>query len=128
MIKIDHIALYTTKLEEMKEFFVKFFKGKAGEMYHNQKSGFKSYFVTFDGGERIEIMTRNEVSKGEKEEYPCGYHHISFSVGGRECVDSLTKELNDAGYITLSGPRTTGDGYYESQISGPEGNIIEITE
>lgn len=128
MIKIDHIALYTTKLEEMKAFFIKFFNGKAGEMYHNQKSGFKSYFVTFDGGDRIEIMTRSEVSEKDKDEYPCGYHHISFSVGGREKVDSLTKELNDSGYITLSGPRTTGDGYYESQIYGPEGNIIEITE
>ena len=31
------------------------------------------------------------------------------------------------GYKVLSGPRTTGDGYYESCILGIENNQIEIT-
>ena len=43
-------------------------------------------------------------------------------------VDKLTSELGSDGYEVISGSRVTGDGYYESQIAGFEGNVIEITE
>jgi lactoylglutathione lyase len=56
-----------------------------------------------------------------------GYAHLAFSLGSKENVDELTARLNEAGYRVLSGPRTTGDGYYESVILDPEGNRIEIT-
>ena len=56
-----------------------------------------------------------------------GYIHIAFSVGSKERVDSLTAQLQTDGYEVVSGPRTTGDGYYESCIVGIEGNQIEIT-
>ena len=35
--------------------------------------------------------------------------------------------LKDDGYTVADGPRTTGDGYYESCVIGFEGNQIEIT-
>lgn len=35
--------------------------------------------------------------------------------------------MQEDGYEVVSGPRTTGDGYYESCIIGIEGNQIEIT-
>ena len=56
-----------------------------------------------------------------------GYIHIAFSVGSVEEVDRLTSEFREAGFEVLSGPRTTGDCYYESGIVGIEGNQIEIT-
>lgn len=56
-----------------------------------------------------------------------GYIHIAFSVGSKERVDSLTAQLKADGYEVVSGPRTTGDGYYESCVVGIEGNQIEIT-
>lgn len=56
-----------------------------------------------------------------------GYAHIAFSVGSAAAVDALTKRLREDGYEVISGPRTTGDGYYESCIVGIEGNQIEIT-
>ena len=56
-----------------------------------------------------------------------GFIHISFSVGSKEKVDELTNRLKNDGYEVISGPRTTGDGYYESCIIGIEGNQIEIT-
>ena len=56
-----------------------------------------------------------------------GFIHVSFAVGSKEAVDAKTVELRDAGYQVVSGPRTTGDGYYESCILGPEGIQIEIT-
>ena len=57
-----------------------------------------------------------------------GYIHLAFSVGSKEAVDELTARLKFDGYEVVSGPRTTGDGYYESCIVGIEGNQIEITE
>lgn len=56
-----------------------------------------------------------------------GYIHIAVSVGSKEKVDELTACLKADGYEVVSGPRTTGDGYYESCVVGLEGNQIEIT-
>ncbi len=56
-----------------------------------------------------------------------GYIHIAFSVGSVEEVDHLTRQFREDGFEVLNGPRTTGDGYYESCIVGFEGNQIEIT-
>ena len=56
-----------------------------------------------------------------------GYAHIAFSVGSKEKVDSLPAQLTSYVYEIVSGPRTTGDGYYESCIVAIEGNQIEIT-
>ena len=35
-------------------------------------------------------------------------------------------KLKQDGYEVIGGPRTTGDGYYESCIIGIEGNQIEL--
>ena len=56
-----------------------------------------------------------------------GLIHIAFSVGSKEKVDELTMKLEEAGYPVVSGPRTTGDGYYESCVVAIEENQIEIT-
>ena len=52
---------------------------------------------------------------------------LAFSVGSKEKVDELTEKVRSAGYEVVSGPRTTGDGYYESCVVAIEGNQIEIT-
>lgn len=127
-MKLEHVAMYVLDLESVKDFFVRYFNATAGEMYHNTKTDFKSYFLTFDGGARLEIMTRPQLADNRKSQLQCGLIHIAFSVDGKEQVNSLTQTLSDAGYEVVSGPRTTGDGYYESCILGPEDNLIEITE
>ena len=112
----------------MKEFFIRYFKGVSNEMYLNPKTGLKTYILSFEGSEaRLELMTRPEVENEKENIYRQGFIHLSFSVGLKEKVDSLTKVLNEDGYQVLSGPRTTGDGYYESCIVGPENILIEIT-
>ena len=63
----------------------------------------------------------------EKPPARTGYIHIAFSLGSRERVDELTERLKADGYEVRSGPRTTGDGYYESCVVGIEGNQIELT-
>jgi lactoylglutathione lyase len=97
-------------------------------MYHNPKTGLKTYILSFeDSNARLELMTRPEVKDEEENIYRQGFSHLSFSVGSKEKVDCLTKALNEGGYQVLSGPRITGDGYYESCIVGPENLLLEIT-
>lgn len=126
-MRIEHIALYVNDLEEAKDFFVKYFDARANEGYHNQITDFRSYFLHFDDGSRLELMTRPELTDSGDLLNRFGYAHIAFSAGSKEVVDALTAKLNADGYPVLSGPRTTGDGYYESCVLGFEGNVIEIT-
>ena len=127
-MRIDHVALYCQDLEGMKEFFVRYFNGVPNNMYHNPKTGLKTYILSFeDSKAKLELMTRPEVENEEENIFRQGFIHLSFSVGSKEGVDNLTKVLNDDGYQVLSAPRITGDGYYESSIGGPEKILIEIT-
>lgn len=126
-MKIDHIAIYVNDLENARDFFVKYFNAAAGALYHNPKTNFRSYFLSFSDGARLEIMTRPEVEDNEKTTFRTGYAHIAFSVGSAERVDELTRKLAADGYEISSAPRRTGDGYYESCVIGLEGNMIEIT-
>ena len=126
-MKIDHIAMYVKDLEGARAFFATYFHAQSGEVYCNPKTGFRSYFVTFGDGARLEIMTKPDLSDSGNLLDRFGYAHIALSAGSREAVDALTTRLNAGGYPTLSGPRVTGDGYYESSVLGFEGNILEIT-
>lgn len=126
-MKIEHIALYVNDLEGARDFFVKYFGAVSGDGYHNPKTDFRSYFLTFADGARLEVMTRPDLTDGGDLLNSFGYAHIAFSVGSKEKVDTLTRQLKEDGYPVLSGPRTTGDGYYESCVLGFEGNIVEIT-
>ena len=126
-MKIEHIAMYVNDLEKAKEFFVKYFGAVSNEGYHNKNTDFRSYFLSFEGGARLEIMNRPSMEDPEKTPTRTGLIHLAFSVGSREKVDELTAVLKADGYEVLSGPRTTGDGYYESCIVGIEGNQIEVT-
>ncbi len=128
-MKINHIALYTKDLEKSKEFYEKYFGGTANSKYNNPKTGLQTYFLSFSGSDvRLEIMTRPELTDREDTVMNTGFIHIAFSVGSKDKVDSLTKKLVESGFECLSGPRTTGDGYYESVIVDLDGNLVEITE
>ena len=126
-MKIEHVAMYVNDLEAARDFFVKYFGGTANDIYYNQKTGFSSFFISFDDGARLEIMNKPQIGEFKRPENWMGFAHIALSVGSSEEVDRLTKLLCEDGYEVRSGPRTTGDGYYESCIVGIEGNLIEIT-
>lgn len=126
-MKIEHVALYVQDLEGARAFFVRYFGARANAGYHNPRTEFRSYFLCFDDGARLEIMHRPGLQNGDKTLPRTGYAHIAFSVGSPRQVDALTRTLQQDGYAVVSGPRTTGDGYYESCIVDLEGNQIEIT-
>ncbi len=126
-MRIEHIAMYVTDLEGARTFFERYFGAVSNNGYHNQNTGFRSYFLTFEDGARLELMNRPLMEDPEKTSGRTGFIHLAFSVGSREAVNRLTERLVQDGYPCISGPRTTGDGYYESCVVGIEGNQIEIT-
>ena len=126
-MRIEHIAMYVNDLDNAKQFFERYMGAVSNTMYHNKTTDFKSYFLTFDDGARLEIMNKPVMDDSEKSMNRTGFIHIAFSVGSKETVDLLTEQLKKDGYTVVSGPRTTGDGYYESCIVAVEGNQIELT-
>lgn len=127
-MRIEHVAMYVSDLEAAKAFFVRYFQAVPNDIYHNPRTDFCSYFLSFQDGSRLELMHKPDLREEEKYTNRTGFIHIAFSIGSREQVDLLTARMREDGYSVYSGPRTTGDGYYESCIIGLEGNLIEITE
>lgn len=126
-MRIEHIAMYVEDLERSRQFFEEYFDAVSNTQYHNQKTGFRSYFLSFGDGCRLEIMNREELLSCDNTVARAGFIHIAFGVGSKDKVDELTERLKADGYQVTGGPRTTGDGYYESCIVDLEGNQIEIT-
>ncbi len=124
-MQIDHIALCVRDLEAMRDFYIAHFGAVAGELYHNPRTGLRTYFLTFDGGARVELMQRPDALPGGAELRE-GWAHLCFALGSREAVDAATEHLQNAGCTVESGPRVTGDGYYESCVLDPEGNRVEL--
>jgi len=120
---IEHIAIWTSKLEEMKDFYCKYFNGVNNDKYINSKKGYESYFITFDGGARLEIMKRIDIIETlEPGKEIGGITHIAFKIGSKKGVNELTEILRADGYTIVGETRT----YYESIILDLEGNRIEL--
>lgn len=128
-MKIEHLAIWVNDIEVMKNFYEEYFHAQAGEMYHNPKKNFTSYFLSFKEGCRLELMHKPTVPENvnDKLKEYTGIIHFAMSVGSKKQVDELTNELRADGYKVVGEPRATGDGYYESVVFDPEGNRIEIT-
>ena len=126
-IRVDHIAIYVRDLELMREFYTQWFGAVSNDGYYNAKTGLRTYFLSFGDGLRVEIMNRPELTDNTSSIEHYGYAHLALKVDYKEMVNKLTVDLASAGYEVLSEPRITGDRYYESCISDPEGNRIEIT-
>ncbi len=126
-MRIEHIALYTTDIDRSQRFYQEYFAAVPGERYHNPKTGLRTCFLTFSDGARLELMTLPELEEPNLQSPRTGWAHIAFSVGSREMVDKLTSRLRSGGYEVVSGPRVTGDGYYESCVLDPGGSRVEIT-
>ncbi|UMQ41210.1 VOC family protein [Chryseobacterium sp. Y16C] len=127
-MKIEHVAFWVKDLEKMRSFYEKYFGAISNEKYRNPVKNFESYFLSFENGSRLEIMTRPDIQEGNNsfEAQKFGIIHLAFSTGSKEKVDELTEILRNDGYKVTGEPRTSGDGYYESVILDPENNIIEI--
>ena len=124
-VRINHVALYAHDLEAMRTFYTTYLGAMSNDQYHNPRTGLRTYFLPFAGGARLEIMTRPGID-ADPAAGQVGWAHTAFSVGSPRAVDELTERLRGDGYTVASGPRTTGDGYYEAVVLDPEGNQVEI--
>ena len=126
-MRIEHVALWACDLGRAKTWWETYFGATAGDEYVNA-AGFHSYFLTLpDGGARLELMWDGTQLPNEDDRPHDGYGHVAVTVGSKEAVDALTARLVADGFRCVSGPRTTGDGYYESCVLDAEGNRVEIT-
>ncbi len=129
IMKIEHIAIWTRNIEELKLFYEKYFNAKSAQKYINKNKQFESYFLKFDSGARLELMSMTSIPESKNDVFVqfTGLIHIAISTGAKERVDALTRQLKNDGFQILDAPRITGDGYYESIVLDPDGNRIEIT-
>jgi lactoylglutathione lyase len=138
-MKLEHVAIWVVDLERMRAFYETYFDARSNARYENTRKRFTSYFLTFPGGGRLELMHRPDIPgipdsgahapgvEPSPREF-IGYAHLGVALGSRTAVDALTKRLQGDGFPVLDGPRQTGDGYYESMVADPEGNRIVIAE
>jgi lactoylglutathione lyase len=126
---IEHVAIWTQDIENLKNFYSTYFDGICAEKYSNPARQFESYFVSFASGARLELMQMPSIplTLNRAEAQFTGLIHLAFATGSEDKVDSLTERLRRDGYCVASEPRRTGDGYYESCVLDPDGNRIEIS-
>ena len=127
---LEHVAIWTDKLEDLKDYYVKYYGGTANSKYTNEKKGFHSYFLTFKSGARLELMTMPNIPDNTNDRIVAqhkGIIHLAFGADTMQEVDKKARQLQAEGFKILSGPRKTGDGYYEFETLDPDNNRIEVT-
>jgi lactoylglutathione lyase len=129
-MSIDHVAIWTTQLEKLKDYYTKYFNGKSKRKYTNNEKHFESYFISFDTGTRLELMQMPGIPQNlndSVEKQYLGIIHLSFGMGNMDLVNEKCIELTSDGFKILKGPRKTGDGYWEFETLDPDNNRIEVS-
>lgn len=127
---LEHVAIWTDNLEELKDYYIKYFGATANKKYMNEQSQFQSYFLTFESGARLEIMSKPGIPDNRNDRVTAqhkGIIHLAFGVNTKLEVDEKAKQLQSGGFKILRGPRKTGDGYYEFETLDPDDNRLEVT-
>jgi lactoylglutathione lyase len=127
---LEHVAIWTDNLERLKEYYIKYFQAVSNNKYMNTNKGFESYFLSFESGARLEIMSMPGIPGNLNDSIKAQYRgiiHLAFGVNSMEEVNIKAKELQQDGFPVLSGPRKTGDGYYEFETLDPDNNRLEVT-
>jgi len=127
---LEHVAIWTNDIEKLKEYYIKYFGATSNDKYINGEKGFQSYFLSFESGARLELMSMPRIPANKNDTISLqhqGIIHLAFGVSTIDEVDQKAKQLRNDGYQILSGPRRTGDGYYEFETLDPDNNRLEVT-
>ncbi|MBN1499819.1 MAG: VOC family protein [Spirochaetes bacterium] len=122
-MKLHHTAFWTGDLERLENFYIKYFGGKV--LFRHSINDFKCTFMEIAGSFKIEIMTRTDIS-GHAADERIGYSHLSIEVESREKVNELTDFFMKENVKILKNREQYDDGFYESSVCDPDGNIIEL--
>lgn len=128
-MKLEHIAIWTDNIKLLRDYYVSFFDGQSNEIYINPKTQFQSYFISFESGARLEIMSMPNIPDNTNDTINAqhkGIIHIAFSVDSKQEVDVKAALLQANGFKILNGPRISGDGYYEFVTLDPDNNRLEV--
>ena len=117
-MKIEHIAMYVNDLEAARDFFIKYLGGSSNDGYHNAKTGFRSYFISFEDGARLEIMNKPGLADPKKDLNRTGYAHIAFSLGNKEAVDLGLSVKWASCNVGANSPEEYGNYYGWGDITG----------
>ncbi|TFE42248.1 glyoxalase/bleomycin resistance/extradiol dioxygenase family protein [Paraburkholderia dipogonis] len=126
-MKITHVALWTNDLDRASDFYRDMFGAEIGETYKSERTqGFSSRFARLPEGPAIEIMHLPRLAPHSVDGPRAGWAHIAISLGTEDAVIALARRMESDGAL-VSGPRWTGDGYFEAVVSDPDGNFVEVT-
>jgi lactoylglutathione lyase len=122
---LHHVAIWVSDLEAAAAFWAKYFDARIGDPYASKRqAGFVSRFATFgDPALKLELMAKPGLTPPAGEHF--GWAHLAIALGSKEAVDQMSKRFAAEGRLVL-GPRTTGDGFYESVVLGPDDLHIEL--
>ena len=126
---LEHVAILTDRLEILKDYYIRYFGGTPNQKYVNPKTGLETYFITFDSGAKLEIMSLPELvgNKNDATKPYKGITHLAFGLDTMPEVEEKARQLETAGFPIVKGPRKTGDGFYEFETLDPDENRIEVT-
>jgi len=127
---LEHVAIWTNNLERLREYYSKYFAGVPNPKYINPEKKFESYFLSFESGARLELMSMIDIPNNKNdtiEKQHLGIIHLAFGVASMKDVDLKAAQLKNDGFRILSGPRRTGDGYYEFETLDPDNNRLEVS-
>ena len=124
-VRIEHVGVWVRDIDAVTVFYGKYFGAHVGALYQNPRKGFESRFLDVFFGSTPGIMRRHDVSQRAPEEQ-LGLAHVALVVGDEAASMQLAARFVADGLPPDSGPRRTGDGYYECVVRDPEGNRVEI--
>lgn len=102
---LEHVAIWTSKIEELKNYYVRYFGAIPNEKYVNEQKQFESYFLTFESGARLEIRTMPNIPDNKNDRIIAqhkGIIHLAFGVNSKHEVDEKAKQLHNDGFKILS--------------------------
>ena len=82
-MRLAHTALFAADLERARTFYTRYFDCTAGALYHNPRTGFRSYFLTFPEGGQLELMAWDEVTPRPRRQPPGGGRADGAAGAGR---------------------------------------------
>ena len=126
---IEHIAIWVRDVEAACRFYTRHFQAEASPRFDDPRYGYAGYFLDFDGGARLELMSMPGIAEPRTRapQQSLGLIHLAFSLGSAQAVEEKTEQLRQEGCQILEEPHLTADLYYESCVLDPEGNRLELT-
>jgi lactoylglutathione lyase len=100
-MRIEHVAVWTRDSDRLKAFYERYFKATAGPKYFNPVRQLETYFLSFQSGARLEIMSKANLSAGQMDNQTCGWTHIALLVGTPQDVDHKADFLRNEGWLKV---------------------------